>query len=152
MKDQTSAKKNQDFYQQLRKRVVRWSETEEGKSYQWTRWILMAPDLFHLLVKLTLDSRISVYDKAKLAAATAYFIAPLDFLPELILGPMGYADDIVIAATVLNQLVNSTPEEIIQEHWAGEGDVLKKVQAIIYMADEMIGSGLFKKIRKVIDR
>lgn len=152
MKEQSGAEKNKDFYQHLRQKIEKWSRTEQGKSYRWTKWILMAPDLFHLLVKLTLDSRISAYDKAKLAAATAYFIAPLDFLPELILGPTGYLDDIVIAAAVLNQIINRSSVEIVQEHWAGEGDVLKKLQAILYLADQMVGSGLFKRIRKVIER
>lgn len=34
------------------------------------------------------------------------------------------------------------------KHWAGDGDVLNVIQQIIEVADEMVGSGLWSKIRK----
>ncbi len=104
--------------------------------------------LFHLLCKLSLDENVSGSDKAKLAGAILYFVSPVDFLPEGILGPAGYADDIAIAAYVLNSVVNHTDPEVVRKHWAGDEDVLKVIKQILDVADKMVGGGLMKKIRR----
>ena len=38
-------------------------------------------------------------------AIIIYFISPVDFLPEIILGPFGYIDDGVILSFLVNQLL-----------------------------------------------
>jgi uncharacterized membrane protein YkvA (DUF1232 family) len=106
---------------------------------------MFAPDLFHLLCKLVLDEQVLVADKARLAGAIVYFISPLDFIPEGLFGPLGYTDDIAVAAYVLNSIINHTDPEIVKKHWAGEGEVLDVIQRILVSADEMIGGGLWNK-------
>ncbi len=140
---------NIDFYQKLRNKFSQWSQTDEGKNYQFARYLLAAPDLFHLMCKLTLDSRISTKHKAMLGGAVVYFISPIDLLPEAILGPLGYVDDIGLAAYVLKTIIKENAEPVI-EHWAGDGDILELVQKILDIADQMIGSGLWKKVKKVL--
>ncbi|HFB67042.1 MAG TPA: DUF1232 domain-containing protein [Aeromonadales bacterium] len=140
---------NIDFYQQLRDKFSAWSQTDEGKNYQFARYLLAAPDLFHLMCKLTLDKRVSVKHKAMLGGAVAYFISPIDLIPEAIVGPLGYVDDIGMAAYVLKTIINENPEPVI-EHWAGDGDVLELVQKILDAADKMLGSGLWKKVKKYL--
>jgi uncharacterized membrane protein YkvA (DUF1232 family) len=144
-------KKDLDFYQSLRARIKKWLETGDGKSNKFAEYILLAPDLFHLLIRLMLDEGVPLSEKAKLGIVVAYFISPLDLLPEAILGPLGYLDDIALTAYVLNQLVNKTDDTLIKKHWAGEGDVLEVIQKIIHDADEMVGSGLWSKIKKRLD-
>ncbi len=139
---------NQDFYQELRVKIKRWAQTDEGKTNQWTEYLLFAPDLFHLLCKLMLDKEVMIADKAKLAAAIAYYVSPLDFIPELVLGPVGFVDDIAIAAYVLNSLVNNSDPEIVRRHWAGEEEVLEVIKRILNQADRMVGSGLWGKIKR----
>jgi uncharacterized membrane protein YkvA (DUF1232 family) len=136
-----------DFYQQMRDSIRTWLKGK-GANYQFAKYLLAAPDLFHLLCKLALDKEVPVGEKAKLAGAIAYFISPLDLIPEALVGPLGYIDDVAVAAWVLHGLVNKTNPEIIRRHWAGDGDVLDLVQQIIHLADEMVGSGLWAKIRK----
>lgn len=140
---------NRDFYQQLRVRLKEWARTEDGSTNRWTEYLLFAPDLFHLLCKLALDAEVPVKEKAKLAAAIAYFVSPLDLFPEGVLGPGGYADDVALAAYVLSSLVNNTSAEIVRRHWAGEGDVLAIIQQVLGVADRMLGSGLWKKVRGI---
>ena len=142
--------KEQDFYQKLRRKIKIWSEKEENQSYRWAKWLLLAPDLFHLLIRLVADPDVPLTEKVKLAAVVAYFISPLDLLPEMILGPTGFLDDIVLSAYALNSMVNRVDPVLVRKHWAGEGDVLITLQNIVNLADQMIGSGLFKKIRRVI--
>ncbi len=140
--------KNQDFYQELRVKIKRWAQTDEGKTNQWAEYLLFAPDLFHLLCKLMLDKEVMIADKAKLAGAIAYYVSPLDFIPELVLGPVGFVDDIAIAAYVLNSLVNNSDPEIVRRHWAGEEEVLVVIKRILNKADGMVGTGLWGKIKR----
>jgi len=71
-----------DFYQQLRADIRTWLETKTGRSSKWSEYLLVAPDLFHLLCKLALDKEVPAGEKAKLAGAIAYFVSPIDLLPE----------------------------------------------------------------------
>jgi uncharacterized membrane protein YkvA (DUF1232 family) len=71
-------------------------------------------------------------------------------MPEAILGPIGYLDDLAIAAYVLNNIINNNSPEIIQKHWVGDGDVLLLIKGVLAKADEMIGSGLWGKIKKAV--
>lgn len=136
-----------DYYQKLRTRIRTWLESKEGRDHTWADFILLAPDLFHLLCKLSVDPDVSSRDKTKLVGAIAYFISPVDLIPEAVLGPVGYVDDIALTAYVLNGLLNRTDPEIIRRNWAGEEDVLEVVQKIIGVADQMVGSGIWKKLR-----
>jgi uncharacterized membrane protein YkvA (DUF1232 family) len=138
------------YYHELRKKFKSWIQTDEGKDHKWSEYLLAAPDLFHLLCKLSIDKDVPVKEKAKLAGVIAYFVSPIDLVPEAIVGPIGYIDDIALAAYVLNQIVNNTEPEIIKRHWAGEGDVLELIQRILGKADEMIGSGLWAKLKNMI--
>jgi uncharacterized membrane protein YkvA (DUF1232 family) len=139
-----------DFYQNLRSKMKDWLSTKEGSSHKWADYLMFAPDLLHLLCKLTIDEDVPVKERAKLAAAIAYFISPIDLVPEAIVGVIGYTDDIVLAAYVLNSIINNTKLEIVERHWAGDEDVLHVIQKILRVADEMIGSGLFKRLKKTV--
>ncbi len=139
-----------DFYHELRAKVKTWINSDAGKDHKWAEYLLATPDLFHLLCKLSIDKDVPITEKAKLAGAIAYFVSPIDLLPEALIGPLGYADDISLAAYVLNQIVNKTDPEVVKRHWAGDGDVLDLIQQILEKADQMIGSGLWRKLRDLI--
>ncbi|TYO95344.1 YkvA family protein [Desulfallas thermosapovorans] len=139
--------KEMDFYQNLRVKIKKWLDSKSGADNKWAEYILLAPDIFHLLYKLTLDKDVYVADKAKLAAAIAYFISPVDLIPEALLGPAGYVDDLALAAYVLNRIINNTDPEVVRRNWAGDGDVLEVIQSILRVADKMVGSGLWKKLK-----
>ena len=134
----------QDFYRKLRKKIETYLHEHNNK---YADYLLLAPDLFHLLVKLSIDERVPSEKKAKFALVIAYFISPLDLLPELMLGPLGYLDDIALTAYVINQYINETDPSIVRELWAGDQDVLTAIKNIVAGADKFIGSGLWKKLR-----
>ena len=138
---------HEDFYQELRTRIRKWLQSRQGAESKWAEYVLFAPDLFHLLCKLALDKQVPAAEKSKLAVALAYFVAPIDVLPEILLGPIGFIDDIALAAYVLNSLFNNTNPDIIRKHWAGEEDILEVIRRILKSADEMVGSGLWKKVK-----
>jgi uncharacterized membrane protein YkvA (DUF1232 family) len=141
-------KKHLDFYKKIRQDVKHWVNDNLDNENKWVDYILAAPDLFHLLCKLTTDSKIPSNKKLKLVAGIAYFISPIDLLPEMFLGPAGYLDDIAVAAYILNDLINEVDPHIVRKHWAGEQDVLDLIKTILANADEMIGSKMWKRIRK----
>ena len=144
--------KQTDYYRSLRKKIKTWIESKEGKENQWSEYILWAPDLFHLLVKLSFDKDVPSMQKTKLAAAIAYFISPIDVIPEMIFGPAGYVDDIALAAYVLNSVINHTDPAIVQKHWAGDADVLQVIKKILTAADQMVGQGLWQKVRRTFKK
>ncbi len=142
-------KKYSDFYKQLRSQI---DEFLSKKNFKYAELLLLAPDLFHLMVKLSLDSRVPREKKVKLIAAIAYFISPLDFIPEAILGPIGYMDDLAIAAYVLNDFINNQNMDILYEHWAGSGDILAQIQNILTVADHYLGQGLWQRMKEKVNQ
>jgi len=138
----------QDFYKKLRNDVKTWLNKNLDSENKWSDYVLAAPDLFHLLCKLSVDKEVPSKKKIKLLAGIAYFISPIDLLPEAFLGPIGYLDDIAVAAYVLNDLVNDIDPQIVRKHWAGEQDILDLIKTILANADKMIGGKLWQKIRK----
>lgn len=142
--------RHEDFYQALRVRIATWLSTQ-GEGYKHAQLLLLAPDLFHLLCKIALDARVPRLQKAKLAAAIAYFVSPLDLIPEALVGPIGYVDDLAVAAFALNSVINEGQEAIAREHWAGDGDLLVVIQQVIERANDMLGGGMLKRVLSILD-
>ena len=145
---------NYDFYKKLRFSAREWLRTANGSTNKWAEYLMFAPDLFHLLCKLAIDSEVPVKERVKLAGAVAYFISPFDLMPEALVGFIGFADDIALAAYVLNSLVNKCDADLLKKHWAGEQDVLELIRRILRVGDNagragLFGKGIGKKIRKM---
>jgi len=138
--------RHNDFYCKLRKKINKYLFNH--KQHKYGDILLLAPDLFHLLVKLSLDNRVPAAKKAKFLGVIAYFISPVDLFPELIVGPIGYFDDIALAAWVLNDYINATDPVIVRELWAGDQDILSSIKNILSVSDQLIGKGLWKKLRR----
>lgn len=131
-------------YKQIRARITDYV-SKNGTS-PWAEVLLAGPDLLHLMVALVADSRVPASAKIKLVGAIAYFVSPVDLLPEAILGPIGYLDDIAVAALALNSILESIPNEVVAEHWAGQGQVLNVVRKIIGQASTFLGGKLWAKL------
>ena len=134
-----------DFYHKLRAGVRAWSNNNNGLSGKWSEYILFAPDLFHLLCKLSIDREVPAKIKLKLAGAIAYFASPFDLMPEALMGFIGFADDIALAAYVLNSTLNTCSPDIVKRHWAGDQDILKLIQGIMKWMDSKGRSGILAK-------
>lgn len=138
-----------DFYRQIRQKIHNLVDAK-GSTVKYAEFLLAGPDLLHLMCRLALDTRVPAASKALLATAIAYFISPIDLVPEALVGPTGYLDDIALAAVVLNQLISAGNGAIAKEHWAGPGDVLDLVQRIVAMADKMVGAQAWSKLRRMV--
>jgi len=140
----------QDFYQKMRLDIREWVKSKTGQESQWSEYLLLAPDLFHLLAKLALDKDIPNVEKAKIAGALAYFISPIDLLPEALLGPIGYLDDVALAAYVINSVMKNSDPGVVTKHWAGEQNILDLVQQIVDVASDMLGTKIWDKLKRVV--
>ena len=94
-----------------------------------------------------IDKDVPISKKAKLAAAIAYFISPLDVIPEAFFGPIGYLDDVALTAYILNNLINEIDPQIITRNWAGERELLNLIKTILVNSDKYLGRGLWNKIK-----
>lgn len=142
------SKPKDDLYQAMRSRIRAWLE-KKGKNYRYADVLLLGPDLLHLLSKLALDSRVPLEQKAKIAAAIAYFASPIDLLPEAVTGPIGYLDDIALAAYVLRGFISAGHADIAKEHWAGHEDLLEVIQRVLDVADAALGSTLWGRLKRI---
>jgi len=141
---------HRDFYQTLRTRIREFIDSEDGAAAaKYTDYLLLAPDLFHLLIRLSIDSDVPQTEKANLALAIAYFISPIDLVPELLVGPIGFLDDVAVATAALNGMINRTGAKIVSKHWAGDEDLLMLIKGVIEGADAMIGSSRWSKIQEM---
>lgn len=141
-----------DFYQNLRASIREWLQGPEGKSNKWADYLMIAPDFIHLICKLAVDPDVAVADKAKLGVVIVYFISPIDLIPELFVGPVGYLDDIALTAYALNGILAHTDPSIIQKHWAGQGEILQLIQQILAVADEMVGDSRWAQMKTWFNR
>lgn len=138
-----------DFYKVLRSRVGEWLKSGTNSRYRWGQILALAPDFFYLVFKLSTDPAVPAKEKVKLAGVLAYFISPIDLIPEAVFGPVGYIDDVALAAFALNALINYVDPEVVRKHWAGEGDVLEVIKKILKVADNMVGRGIWKKLKRL---
>ncbi|HDR03924.1 MAG TPA: DUF1232 domain-containing protein [Candidatus Marinimicrobia bacterium] len=134
-------RKYEDYYTRLRDKIRR-ASTKQGKNKTISELIFLAPDLFHLMVKLLFSHEVAVADKLKIAGALAYFMSPIDLLPEAFLGIAGYADDIVVAALVINSMLKKYAN-LTQDHWAGESEILTVVGKILEQAEQLVGKRIW---------
>jgi uncharacterized membrane protein YkvA (DUF1232 family) len=154
-----NGEKFEDFYQRLRIRINTW--TKSGRLYQktgkWTdhflQYLLVLPDLAHLMIKLFFDKEVPNAVKGYLLVALAYLVSPIDILPDFI--PVaGFIDDLLILVVFLNKIINSADTKLlnkIKTHWAGEDDVFMKVKEIIGVTNE-ISSNIPKSLYKFMKR
>ena len=138
-----------EFYRRLRKTVRIWAGGEKSKANEYLDIILAGPDLFMLLVRLSRDDRLPAADKARLAGAAAYFVNPLDLVPELVLGPAGLVDDVALAGLVLHELLERTDPSLVSQHWEGSVDLLELIRRILAVADGMVGGPAWRRLMAV---
>jgi uncharacterized membrane protein YkvA (DUF1232 family) len=137
------------FYSKLRARIVAWLNARTNVDGQVREYLLLLPDLFALITRLIADPRIDASLKVQLVAVSAYVISPIDLVPDFLL-PVGLIDDVVAIAFVLSRAVRimeEAGEDILREHWEGEGDVLAQVQGVAGTADAVLNRFILRRLR-----
>ena len=138
------------FYDRIRGAVRRYVDKKGAVLGKTADFLLLVPDVFILLWRLTTDSRVTGKDKILLGSAVAYYIFPFDLLPEALVGPMGFLDDLVFGVYVLNKMLATTDAAILREHWSGSDDVLATIRRVLTAADSLVGTNMASSIKKML--
>jgi uncharacterized membrane protein YkvA (DUF1232 family) len=142
------------FYSKLRARIVAWLNARTNVSGRVREYLMLLPDMFALITRLIADPRIDASLKLQLIAVSAYVISPIDLVPDFLL-PVGLIDDVVAIAFALSRVVRimeEAGEDILREHWEGEGDVLAQVQSVAETADSMLNTVILRRLRRLFTR
>jgi uncharacterized membrane protein YkvA (DUF1232 family) len=144
------AERAERFYSRLRARISNWLEGRARVGDRVRSLLLLLPDLFVLVVRLIKDPRVGRSSKLQLIAVSAYVMAPIDLIPDFLL-PFGLIDDTVALAFVLSRLVSmmeEAGEQVLQEHWEGDGNVLAAIQKVLNAADTVLNARLLRRLRE----
>lgn len=84
------------------------------------------PDLVRLVVGLARDPAVPTTAKVALAAAVAYLASPVDLVPDFI-PVLGYLDDVLLAAVLLDGLLNFVDRRLVLRYWPGSAEALDRL-------------------------
>jgi uncharacterized membrane protein YkvA (DUF1232 family) len=107
--------------------------------------LMFLPNVAILVARLAGDKRIPTESKMTLAAAAAYFVMPLDLLPDFIPG-LGQVDDAIALLLVIDGVVNHLDQEIVREHWRGDPATLQKIQRYSAMLTRFVPKRFKEKL------
>lgn len=138
------------FYDRIRERIHQYAESKGRLAERTTDFLLLVPDMFMLLWRLANDSRVAGADKVLLGSGIAYYIFPLDIVPELLLGPIGFLDDLVFGVYILNKMLTDTDPAILREHWSGHEDILDSIHRVLNAADTLVADDLLARLKRMI--
>lgn len=100
--------------------------------------VLLLPDLTVLLFRLLRDPRVPPGAKLVAGLGVAYVLAPIDLLPEILFGPLGLIDDVLVVAAALSRLVNYVHPDIVRAHWSGQGDALDAIHRTTEWSEALV--------------
>jgi uncharacterized membrane protein YkvA (DUF1232 family) len=84
------------------------------------------PDLVRLIAKLVGDPLLPRAAKIALAAAMVYLASPLDLIPDFI-PLLGYLDDLLVAALLVDGILNWVDRSLVLKYWPGTPDSLERL-------------------------
>ncbi len=137
------------FYDRLRERIHAYVDGGGHVVEAVADYLLLVPDTFMLLWRLAKDGRVNGKNKVLLGTGIVYFISPFDLVPEALLGPVGYLDDLVFGVYILNKMLADTDPAILRQHWSGPEDVLAAMRKVLHAADRLVADGVFGKLKKM---
>ncbi len=91
--------------------------------------LLLLPRLARMIASLLGDREVPVAAKVALGAVAVYLASPVDLIPDCI--PLvGYLDDLLLAALVVDGLLNWIDRPILLRHWPGSAGSLDATAAV----------------------
>jgi uncharacterized membrane protein YkvA (DUF1232 family) len=95
-----------------------------GKSSAARELVSLLPNLLALFRGLLRDPRVPTGTKLWLGFAIAWFLSPIDLIPEFIpiAGPL---DDAIVAALVLRHVLKRAGRDVVESHWRGNPATLR---------------------------
>ena len=91
--------------------------------------LLALPRLARMLISLAADRDVPTAAKVVLAAMAVYLVSPIDLIPDFIPW-LGYLDDVVLAAVVVDGVLNYVDRPLLLRYWPGSADSLDRIAAV----------------------
>ncbi len=136
------------LYDRLRAKIA--GSRDEGSV--WSDVLLLLPDLTVLLVRLLREAKVPAGAKAIALFGLGYVLSPIDLVPELIFGPIGLIDDLLVVAAALSRLMNYVHPDLVRSHWPGRGDALESIRQASEWAETQVRSGLRRVLPRLLGR
>ena len=93
------------------------------------------PDVIRLITRLVGDPVLPRAAKIALGAAAVYLLSPVDLVPDFI--PLvGYIDDVLLAAVLLDGILNWVDRGLVLKYWPGNPaslDTLARTARVLSM-------------------
>ncbi len=131
------------LYDRLRARVV---SSVPGARSGLRDLLLMLPDLVVLLGRLARDRRVPVSAKVIALLGISYALSPIDLLPDLLLGPLGMIDDLLVVVAALSRILNQVHPDLVRSHWSGQEDFLIALQRVTDWAESWMGRAVARAL------
>ena len=109
--------------------------------------LLLLPDFTVLLLRLLGDPRVPLAGKTVAVLGVGYLLLPIDLIPEVIFGPIGLVDDLLILGTALSRLLNQVHPDVVRSHWPGRGDALEAIHRITEWTERQVVGRVRKTLR-----
>lgn len=89
----------------------------------------LLPDLARLIARLASDPVLPRSAKIALTAAAAYLLTPIDLIPDFV-PVVGLLDDALLAAVIVDGLLNHVDRRLVLKYWPGDEVSLEKVARV----------------------
>ena len=90
--------------------------------------LLVLPRLARMIFSLLGDAEVPTAAKVVLAALAVYLASPVDLIPDFI-PVLGVLDDLLLAAIVVDGILNHLDRSLVQRYWPGDAASLDAVAA-----------------------
>jgi uncharacterized membrane protein YkvA (DUF1232 family) len=84
------------------------------------------PVIVKMIGRLALDPRLPRSVKLALLAAALYLASPIDLIPDFV-PIVGYLDDVLLAAVVVDGLLNYVDRALVLKYWPGSATSLDRL-------------------------
>ncbi|HEX2080618.1 MAG TPA: DUF1232 domain-containing protein [Longimicrobium sp.] len=96
------------------------------------------PAFLKLLARLARDPRVSVLDKAIVAAVLVYLVSPVDLIPDFAAPVLGQVEDVYLLALALSRLLNQAGMDVLLDHWEGDAATLETALSALDRAGSLL--------------
>jgi uncharacterized membrane protein YkvA (DUF1232 family) len=105
------------------------------------------PELYRFYTVLYADDTLPRPARAIVSKVLAYFVVQDDVLPDDQLGPMGFIDDVFVAAHGYRQLVRECSADVLYAAWPGDDDL----DDVMSLAHREARAEVSKKLRHILE-
>lgn len=98
-----------------------------------------------LLARLAADPALPGGAKIALGAAVLSLASPVDLVPD-VLPVLGYVDDILLAAILVDGILDHVDRALVHRHWPGKGESLDRLARLARAVAVWVPRGLQRRV------